>query len=96
MPRYDYRCESGHVTEVERSITEPPLDLVGCSSCRRSTRRVFAPPSAIDCRGPGFYATDVKGRVERKRRPNPVTRCRGAAQGSAPDPSSNRAVGVGG
>jgi hypothetical protein len=33
--------------------------------------RVFTPPAAIHFHGPGFYATDVKGKIGRKRRPNP-------------------------
>lgn len=39
--------------------------------CGKIAERVFAPPAAIHYRGRGFYATDVKGAQERKRRPNP-------------------------
>jgi hypothetical protein len=39
--------------------------------CNRTAKRVFSPPAAIHFRGGGFYATDVTGRIHRKRRPNP-------------------------
>ena len=39
--------------------------------CGETADRIYGPPAAIHFRGPGFYSTDVKGRVGRKRRPNP-------------------------
>lgn len=33
-------------------------------------RRVFSPPAAIHFHGPGFYSTDVKGTLHRRRRRN--------------------------
>lgn len=69
MPRYDFECSAGHREEHEFSMAEVPA-AVRCS-CRRKARRVFAPPAAIHFRGPGFYSTDVNGRIHRKRRPNP-------------------------
>lgn len=70
MPRYDYRCAAGHVTEGIFPIGEAPQQ-VACTSCEHDTaRRVFSPPAAIHFHGPGFYATDVKSKVGRRRRPN--------------------------
>jgi predicted nucleic acid-binding Zn ribbon protein len=39
--------------------------------CQQEARRVFAPPAAIHFKGGGFYATDVAGKVHRRRRANP-------------------------
>jgi putative FmdB family regulatory protein len=69
MPAYDFRCKQGHVTERRFSMADVP-SIITCR-CNRSARRVFAPPAAIHFRGSGFYATDVTGRVHRRRRPNP-------------------------
>jgi predicted nucleic acid-binding Zn ribbon protein len=46
----------------------PPL--VTCH-CQREARRVFAPPAAIHFRCGGFYQTDVREKIHRKRRANP-------------------------
>jgi putative FmdB family regulatory protein len=71
VPRYDYRCEAGHTTEAIFPIGEAP-ERIACTCCEHDTaRRVYSPPAAIHFHGPGFYATDVKGRIGRKRRPNP-------------------------
>lgn len=70
MPRYDYKCAQGHVTEHTFSMADVPAEAA-CGQCRRPARRVFAPPAAIHFHGPGFYATDVKGRMHRRRRKNP-------------------------
>jgi putative FmdB family regulatory protein len=70
MARYDFTCpEHGtfeHVcgmAEVEE--TEP------CPECGQPAQRIFQVPAAIHFKGPGFYATDVTGRLHRKRRKNP-------------------------
>jgi predicted nucleic acid-binding Zn ribbon protein len=39
--------------------------------CGMQATRVWEAPAAIHFKGPGFYSTDVKGRQERRRRPNP-------------------------
>ncbi len=46
----------------------PPAITCGCE---REARRVFTPPAAIHFRCGGFYSTDVRGKLHRKRRPNP-------------------------
>jgi predicted nucleic acid-binding Zn ribbon protein len=62
----------GHASEVRVPMSEMPTSIrcpeVGC---RRQAERIFAAPAAIIFRGGGFYATDVTGRIHRKRRPNP-------------------------
>lgn len=70
MPRYDFRCSDGHVEEHTFSMADVP-QTVPCRRCRRKAGRIFEPPAAIHFRGPGFYATDVTGRIHRRRRPNP-------------------------
>lgn len=71
MPRYDYRCdECATVTEAIYPMAEVPATHA-CVSCGTNARRLFHPPAAIHFHGPGFHATDVTGRVGRKRRPNP-------------------------
>lgn len=42
---------------------------VDCATCGGEAKRVFTVPT-IHFRGPGFYATDVKGTLHRKRRAN--------------------------
>lgn len=69
MPRYDFRCEAGHVTETIHPMADVPAE-VPCQ-CGEIARRVFHVPAAIHFKGPGFYATDVTSRLHRKRRPNP-------------------------
>jgi putative FmdB family regulatory protein len=70
VPRYDYRCAKGHVTEARFPMAEVPPDIT-CGFCSDTAKRVFQAPAAIHFRGPGFYSTDVKGRIGRKRRSNP-------------------------
>ncbi len=70
MARYEYRCPLGHVTELVQSMMAPTPATTECQ-CEETASRVFTAPSAIHFKGPGFYATDVKGTQQRKRRPNP-------------------------
>lgn len=69
MPRYDFRCSEGHTSEVTCSRHEIP-PTIECVTCDRPAQRVFEAPAAVHFRGPGFYATDVKGTLHRKRRSN--------------------------
>ncbi len=69
MPTYTYRCPEGHHTEGLFKMSDHP-EHIQCD-CGKRARRVFEPPAAICFRGPGFYSTDVTGRIGRKRRPNP-------------------------
>lgn len=71
MPSYIFQCDRAHVTELVQSIHDDLPATVTCEACQRPAQRVFLPPAAIHFRGRGFYATDVKGSQERKRRPNP-------------------------
>ena len=70
MPRYDYKCEDGHVSEVTMSMADAVTPEVLCATCGKRANRVFEAPVAIHFKGPGFYATDVKGTLHRKRRRN--------------------------
>lgn len=69
MAKYDFRCSRGHVTEHTCPMADVPVTIT--CGCNRQAKRIFAPPAAIHFRGAGFYATDVTGRIHRKRRPNP-------------------------
>lgn len=74
MPRYDYRCPTCSATKtLNQSMSHPlPADLpCGYGGCEDRARRVFEAPAAIHFHGPGFYATDVKSALHRRRRPNP-------------------------
>lgn len=83
MATYEYRCPHGHTVEHVQSMVDDVPRYVFCTTCRDDAiaagadrpmtiaRRVFHAPAAIHFKGPGFYATDVKSRVERRRRPNP-------------------------
>lgn len=70
MARYDYRCADGHTVEETYPMGEAP-EVKDCSVCDGDARRVFHTPAAIHFHGPGFYATDVKGKLHRRRRRNP-------------------------
>lgn len=70
MARYDYRCPDGHVTELVLPIGEDLPASTQCI-CDEPAVRVFTAPAAIHFKGRGFYATDVKGSQERRRRSNP-------------------------
>lgn len=72
MARYDFRCPRGHLTTLTQSMTEPLPATLACGTCERPAERVYEPPAAIHFKGRGFYATDVKGAQERRRRPNPA------------------------
>lgn len=85
MARYDFKCADGHVNEVTVSMAEIDRVEVQCATCGKVAERVFQVPAAIHFKGPGFYSTDVKGRLERKRRRNvaddlPKEHDRGAAR----------------
>lgn len=64
--RYDFRCDSEHVSEVTCSMSEVP-STVDCATCGGPAERVFTVP-IVHFKGPGFYSTDVKGTLNRKRR----------------------------
>lgn len=68
MPRYDFACPDGHATELTLSRDELPESII--CHCGETAPRRFAPPIAVIFKGPGFYSTDVTGRVGRKRRKN--------------------------
>jgi predicted nucleic acid-binding Zn ribbon protein len=77
MARYDYRCPLGHVTILIQPMADDTPASVQCDGmvsgielCAATAERVWEPPAAIHFHGPGFYATDVKGSQERRRRPN--------------------------
>ena len=58
MPRYDYRCESGHKYELQQpfgSPTEHP-----CERCGKPARRVLVAPPLVFKAG-GFYKTSGRG-----------------------------------
>lgn len=69
VPTYDYRCSHQHTTEHTFTMTDVPGRTI-CPECGLIAHRQFTPPAAIHFKGPGFYSTDVRGRVGRKRRPN--------------------------
>lgn len=71
MAAYVYRCPNGHTTELILPMTTEEIPATTECMCDEQAARVFLPPAAIHFKGPGFYQTDVKGKLHRKRRPNP-------------------------
>jgi predicted nucleic acid-binding Zn ribbon protein len=83
VPRYDFRCPAGHVTEQTFAMAEVPpcIECPDCPAPDASSMeslegpeiayRVYQAPAAIHFHGSGFYQTDVTSRVGRRRRPNP-------------------------
>lgn len=70
MPRYDYRSDDGQVVELQFPMGDAPESLFS-PELGLTVRRVYAPPAAIHFHGPGFYSTEVTGRMHRRRRKNP-------------------------
>lgn len=48
MPRYDYACSAGHVTEKVRPMRATHPRTVRCGSCPRRASRVFTRTSVVD------------------------------------------------
>jgi predicted nucleic acid-binding Zn ribbon protein len=80
VPTYLFRCPDGHHREIVMSIHDELPTTVACQQlldspeilvCEHVAERVFLPPAAIHFKGRGFYATDVTGAQQRRRRPNP-------------------------
>jgi predicted nucleic acid-binding Zn ribbon protein len=61
MPAYDFRCPAGHVVEGVFDMANPPSQIP--CSCGEQARRVYHAPAAIHFKAPGFYATDVAGKL---------------------------------
>lgn len=62
MPIYEYKCVGcGRVKEM---ILSANLDLpkITCGDCDSSMVRVISAPADPHFKGPGFYATDYKGK----------------------------------
>jgi putative FmdB family regulatory protein len=55
MPIYEYRCDNGHLFDVMRSFSDPPL--TECIECGAPVQKVMHAPS-IHFKGSGFYNTD--------------------------------------
>jgi len=58
MPVYEYACNNGHSTFINRAIKEEET-IPTCASCTEQTKRVFGSP-ATQFIGSGFYSTDKK------------------------------------
>lgn len=69
MPRYDFKCENDHVTEVTCDMADVPSKGLPCVTCDLPATRMYHAP-AVQFKGPGFYSTDVNGTLHRKRRRN--------------------------
>ncbi len=54
--RYIYRCDDGHVVEVEHPVTSV---LEGCPECGAPCNKVYQ-PVGISFKGDGFYSTDAR------------------------------------
>ena len=70
MARYDFECEQHGVFEHVCGMAEVQ-ETAPCPECSQPARRIFQVPAAIHFKGPGFYETDVRGKLHRKRRANP-------------------------
>ncbi len=58
------------VDQVTDDVGQPLADR-DAYACAATAARIFTPPAAIHFNAPGFYATDYKGRYDRKRRKMP-------------------------
>lgn len=52
MPIYTYRCNKGHLFEIEQSIKDEPLKH--CNKCRSKVKRVITTTSFL-LKGGGWY-----------------------------------------
>ncbi len=55
MPIYEYKCEKGHIFEVQQRMADDAI--TECSVCGKPVQRVFH-PIAVHFKGSGFYNTD--------------------------------------
>lgn len=69
MPTYSYRCPEDHQSEQVFKMANIP-EHIECE-CGKRAVRVWEAPAAIHFRGGGFYETDVRSKLHRKRRSNP-------------------------
>jgi putative FmdB family regulatory protein len=61
MPNYDYECtHCGYSFELFQKITDKPLE--SCPKCSKKVKRLIGSGSGIIFKGPGFYATDYRGK----------------------------------
>ncbi len=70
MPRYDYRCQTGHVYELQQPFGSPAEHP--CQKCGKSALRVLVAPPLV-FKGGGFYKTSSR------------SDSRSAAQQTSPD-----------
>jgi predicted nucleic acid-binding Zn ribbon protein len=58
MATYEYMCEEGHTTTLERGMSEPEQETLICSEglCTSSPKRVYSAPATI-FKGRGFFST---------------------------------------
>lgn len=58
MAFYEYVCEKGHPTTLERGMSEPEPETLTCGEelCTSSLKRVYSAPATI-FKGRGFFST---------------------------------------
>ena len=65
MPIYEYQCsECGHGFEVLQGINEKPE--LKCENCNGGSVQRVLSAGAFVFKGSGFYATDYKGKDQKK------------------------------
>lgn len=58
MPRYDYRCQAGHVYEKQEPFGSPAQQA--CQKCGKPALRLLVAPPLV-FKGGGFYKTASRG-----------------------------------
>ncbi len=81
MPAYDYHCARCGDFEVQRRMSDPPLE--SCPNCAGPVERVFSRNVNFLFKGSGFYTTDYRGAGYKK-----DAAADSAAPAAAPPPSS--------
>jgi predicted nucleic acid-binding Zn ribbon protein len=65
VPVYEYKCKSGHVTEVSMPITGVMRERVKCGRCAKMADRVYGWKATI-YKGAGFATNDFGIKHRRK------------------------------
>lgn len=59
MATYEYTCKDGHVTSVVRSMQDPAVPTVKCTTCQQEAKRTYSSPP-VQFKGSGFYSSRTR------------------------------------
>jgi putative FmdB family regulatory protein len=85
MPAYDYHCARCGGFEVQRRMSDPPLE--SCPNCSGPVERVISRNVNFLFKGSGFYITDYRGDSYKKDAAADSAATAKASEAKAPEPA---------